>query len=156
MNIILQTNASPKNALTKELTDVRTVSAVLKDETTVTDPVFVLGGLLPGEVADINYVTVTTLHRSYFVTGVRSIRNNVWEISCHVDVLSTYAEEIKTQTAVVHRQENAWNLYLDDGIFKTYQNPHIVTKLFPSGFTTQSFVLAIAGGAQNIQPQAGE
>lgn len=152
MNIILQTNASPRNALTKELTNARTVSAVLKDETSITDPVFVLAGLLPGEVADINYVTVAALHRSYFVTGVRSIRNNVFEISCHVDVLTTYAEEIKTQTAVIHRQENAWNLYLDDGIFKTYQNPHIVTKLFPNGFTTQSFILAVAGGAQNITP----
>lgn len=152
MNIVLQTNASPKNALTKDVTDVLTVSAYLKEQTSIVDPVFVVSGLSAGDVSSINYITVETLGRSYFVTDIQSVVNNVFEFTAHVDVLSSYADEIKAQTAVIHRQENAWNLYLDDGIFKTYQNPNIVTKLFPSGFTTQSFILAVAGGAQNITP----
>lgn len=152
MNIILQTNASPKNALTKDVTNVLTVTAYLKDQTSLVDPVFVVSGLSAGDVSSINYITVETLGRSYFVTDIQSVVNNVFEFTAHVDVLSSYADEIKAQTAVIHRQENAWNLYLDDGIFKTYQNPNIVTKLFPSGFSTQSFILAVAGGAQNITP----
>ena len=47
--------------------------------------------------------------------------------------------------AIVKRQENRWNLYLDDGSFKVYQNPMVLTKAFPQGFTTQEFVLAVAG-----------
>lgn len=151
MNIILQTNDSPKNAIIKDVTDIVTVSGLLKEQTSIIDPVFILSGVTGAMLADINYITVPALHRSYFVTGVESVRNNLWEISAHVDVLSTYADAILEQSAVIHRQENDWNLYLDDGIFKTYQNPHIVTKLFPSGFTTQNFILAVAGGAQNIQ-----
>ena len=60
-------------------------------------------------------------------------------------MLSTYADGVKEQEAVIHRQENNWNLYLDDGLFKTYQNPRIGVTAFPSGFTVQNFVLAVAG-----------
>lgn len=145
MNLILYTNNSPRNKLVKDLTEITTVSAVLKDSTSIINPVFRLSGVTAVDIAKVNYIGVAALNRQYFVTSVESIRNDVWELTCHVDVLSSYADAIKAQSAVIHRQENNWNLYLDDGFFKTYQNPNIVVKRFPSGFTTQSFVLAIAG-----------
>ena len=143
-DIILQINASEKNKLTKEITNIATVSGTLKNGTSIIDPVISFEGDLSSFV-NCNYMTITTFGRSYFVNDIRSIRNNVYEISAHVDLLSSFATEIKSNTAIVRRQENMWNLYLNDGIFKTYQNPEIVTKAFPSGFTTQEFVLAVAG-----------
>ena len=146
MNVKLCTNNSPKNVLTKDVTQITELTTVvLKDNTSVIDPVFVVSSVSAADIAVTNYIECSTLGRKYFVTDVKSIRNGVWEISAHVDVLSTYDANIRLQNAIIHRQENEWNLYLDDGIFKTYQNPHIVTKLFPSGFTTQNFVLAVAG-----------
>ena len=146
MNLKLYTNNSPKNAVTKELSAVtELLNVVLKNEASFIDPVFVVSGVTDSDLATANYIECAALSRFYFITDIKSIRNGVWEISAHVDVLSTYADEIRQQTAIIHRQENEWNLYLDDGIFKTYQNPHVVTKLFPNGFTTQSFVLAVAG-----------
>ncbi len=79
------------------------------------------------------------------MTDIKSVNNNLWEITARVDVLSTYAIQIRAQTAVIKRQENSWNLYLDDPQFKVYQNPNIVVKNFPNGFSTQNFVLAVAG-----------
>lgn len=143
-NITLQTNASEKNKLTKDITDLVTLSGTLKNGTSIIDPVISFEGDLSSFV-NCNYMTISTFGRSYFVKDIRSIRNNVYEISAHVDVLSSFATQIKSNTAVVRRQENQWNLYLNDGVFKTYQNPEIVTKAFPSGFTTQEFVLAVAG-----------
>lgn len=65
----------------------------------------------------------------------------------HVDVLKSFSEEIKQQYAVVARQENTYNLMLDDGIFMVYQNPKFQTKLFSAEapFETQEFVLVVAG-----------
>ena len=77
--------------------------------------------------------------------NIRSIRNGLVEFSCHVDVLSSFATDIRNNIGVVKRQENKWNLYLNDGSFKVYQNPNVLTKAFPSGFTTQELVLAVAG-----------
>ena len=146
MNVKLCTNNSPKNVVTKDVTQVTELTTVvLKDGTSVIDPVFVVSSVSAADIAVTNYIECSTFGRKYFVTDVKSVRNGVWEISAHVDVLGTYDAAIRMQTAIIHRQENEWNLYLDDGIFKTYQNPHIVTKLFPSGFTTQNFVLAVAG-----------
>ena len=64
---------------------------------------------------------------------------------CHVDALTSFANDIKANTAIIKRNENKWNLYLNDGTFKIYQNPDVLTKEFPSGFNAQEFILAVAG-----------
>ena len=63
----------------------------------------------------------------------------------HVDVLKTYASGIRSNTAVISRQENQYNLYLQDGVFKTYANPHYEIRKFPSGFSGYHFILSVAG-----------
>lgn len=65
----------------------------------------------------------------------------------HVDVLTTYADGIKTQTAIVSRQKEKRNMMLDDGWFMAYQNPIIQQKYFSNAtpFETQEFVLIVAG-----------
>lgn len=143
-NIELKTNNSEQNRLNKDTKTIMTVSGVLKEETSIIDPVI----KIECEISDVtgcNYLSIPVFKRSYFVNDIRSIRNGLVEFSCHVDVLSTYAEQIKNNTGIIKRQENKWNLYLNDGTFKVYQNPNVLTKAFPSGFTTQEFVLAVAG-----------
>jgi hypothetical protein len=97
-------------------------------------------------MASVNYMYIPSFSRYYFINNVISINNEICEVHAHVDVLSTYKDEIRAQRAVVSRQEKKWNLYLNDGVFKTYQNPYIITKAFSSGFTSQHFILTIAGG----------
>ena len=35
--------------------------------------------------------------------------------------------------------------YLQDGVFKTYANPHLEIRQFPTGFTDYNFVFSVAG-----------
>lgn len=144
-SIELKTNNSERNRLTKDTKTIMTVSGVLKEETSIIDPVIKIECEL-SVITGCNYLSIPSFGRSYFVNDIRSIRNGLVEVSCHVDVLSTYADQIKNNTGIIKRQENEWNLYLNDGTFKVYQNPNVLTKAFPSGFTTQEFVLAVAGG----------
>lgn len=146
MTFTLMSNNSEREALTKSLTTLETLTGSLRNQSSIIDPVIEVTGIASATVTSCNYAYIPEFGRYYFVKNIISIRTNVWVIQCHVDVLKTYATQIKAQTAVVRRQENNWNLYLDDGIFKTYQNPQIITKAFPAGFTTQNFVLAVAGG----------
>ena len=76
---------------------------------------------------------------------MRSIRNGLVEISGVVDVLTSFASGIRANRGIVAKQENDWNLYVNDGTFRVYQNPMVLTKEFPSGFSTSEFVMAIAG-----------
>ena len=143
-DIILQRNNSEMNRVSKSVDNILTVSGTLKEDTSIIDPVIKIECEL-SNVTGCNYISVPAFGRSYFVTNIRSIRNGLVEFACHVDVLSSFATSIRSNTAIIKRQENSWNLYLNDGSFKIYQNPNVLTKAFPSGFTTQEFVLAIAG-----------
>lgn len=145
MDITLQINNSEKNRLDKNITDIVTLSGTLREQTSIINPVIVIEGDLSSFV-NCNYMTITAFNRSYFINNITSINNNLFEISAHVDVLSTYKTQIRDNSAIIARQEKKWNLYLNDGVFKTYQNPHIVTKAFPSGFTQQHFIFSVAGG----------
>lgn len=142
--VALQSNSSPKNQLDKSVSGVLTVSGTLKEGTSVIDPVILVQAPL-STLVNANYMTISAFGRSYFITDIRSIRNDLVEISGHVDVLSTYAAGIRGNNAIIYRQENDWNLYLDDGSFQIYQNPSVLTRPFPSGFSTLEFVLAVAG-----------
>lgn len=140
-------NNSESERVVKELQTLTTMAGSLKDGTSVINPTVVIQAI-PATVQQIttsNYLHIPDFGRYYFIRDISSVRTNLWEISCHVDVLQTYAAQIKEQTAIIQRQENEWNLYLNDGSFKVYQNPNVLTKPFPNGFTTNEFVLAIAG-----------
>ena len=145
MTITLQVSNSPKNALEKDVTTVASLSGVLKNSTSIINPTIIIEGDL-SSYTNVNYMTIAEFGRSYFINNITSVTNSLFEISAHVDVLSSFSAEIKANKAIIHRQENNWNLYLDDGSFRVYQNPMVLTKAFPSGFTTQEFVLAVAGG----------
>lgn len=141
-SITLQTNSSDSVSLDKTLTDLLSVTGTLKDTTSIINPTILISGTIP---TACNYMTIPTFGRSYFITDIRSVHNELFEVDGHVDVLTTYASEIRACSGIIARQENRWNLYIDDGTFKVYQNPRLTLKTFPSGFTTQEFVLAVAG-----------
>lgn len=145
INIKLQTNLSEPRRVDKDLTDVTTLAATLRDDTSLQDPVLLVEADLT-TLAAVNYLTIEVFGRSYFVTGMTSIATGLTEITAHVDVLSSFKTQIRENRAIIARQENEWNLYLNDGAFKTYQDPMVMTAPFPSGFNTYEFVLAVAGG----------
>ena len=137
-------NQSENIRLDKKTKTISTVSGTLKDSTSIIDPVITIECAL-ADVVGCNYISIPKFNRLYFVNNIRSVGQGLVEFSCHVDVLSSFADEIRKNDAIVKRQENKWNLYLNDGTFKVYQNPLVLTRAFPSGFSTQEFVLAVAG-----------
>ena len=143
-SIQLLRNNSERNRLSKNLSSITTVTGTLKSSTSIMNPVIQIECELT-DVTNCNYMYIPTFNRYYFVDDITSITSDIVQFTGHVDVLTTYASQIRSNNAIVKRQENRWNLYLDDGSFKVYQNPMVLTKAFPQGFTTQEFVLAVAG-----------
>lgn len=142
---ILQLNNSEDNRVTKDLDTMVILNGVLKEETSIISPTITFDYPVTS-FAVANYMTIPAFNRSYFITDIRSITATLTEISLKVDVLSTYDESIRACTAIIAQQENRWNLYLDDGTFKTYSNPNVLTKPFPNGFGNDFyFILAVAG-----------
>ena len=146
MKIILQRNGSEDNKLDKSLTTVMALTGELKEETSIIDPVITIKTNDASQLVTCNYMTIAEFSRKYFIKDIKWKSNDIWEITAHVDVLTSFKSEIKQQYALVQRQEIDYNLLLSDPCFKVYQNPKIVTKEFPSGFEGGSYILLIAGG----------
>lgn len=146
MKIELIRNLSEPNKVIKELESHGTITGSLKETTSILSPTMVVKtGLDVLTIATTNYMYIEDFKRYYFITDIKSVKTGLWEISGRVDVLQSYSDLIKQQTAIVKRQENKWNLYLNDGSFRVYQNPMVLTKPFASGFNSFNFVLSVAG-----------
>lgn len=142
MTVELYNNSSPANYVNKTISLVNSYTGTLRQQSSVVDPVIVLERSNP---VGFNYAYISDFNRYYFVENIVSELNNLIAIYLHVDVLMTYKAAIQSMRAVIKRQEFSYNGYLDDGIYKAYQNPlHKLIK-FPYTFSDFSFVLAIAG-----------
>lgn len=143
--ITIQTSSSEKNRVDKSLTDIAALSGTLRNDTSIIDPVFRIEGDISQYLA-ANYCTVPAFGRSYFINNIRSLRANLFEIVCHVDVLSSFKTQLRSNSAIIHRSERNWNLYLNDGSLKSLQNPSITTQEFQETFYgVYSYVLILAG-----------
>lgn len=146
--IKLQKNLSPVNKVGKDITDVAIATGTLRDGTSIIDPIVRIDSTLSDNmISDVNYAYIEEFGRYYLVTNIEIDNNRLWNVHMHVDVLETYKEQIKEQNAVVARQENNYNLMLDDGWFMSYQDPIIQTLPFSvaAPFESQEFILVIAG-----------
>lgn len=162
VTIIAYSMTSAANVVNKKISEIVTMEGVFKRPTSIIDPVITV----VCDNADVwrkgfNYLYIQEFKRYYYVTNIIAVQGNydatppeaggnpvqLWEIHTHVDVLMSFQDEIKAQSAIVARQEATYNLMLDDGVFMCYQNPKIQTKLFsnPAPFETQEFVLVVAG-----------
>lgn len=72
------------------------VSIDLKDQTQILTPTFILHWT---EYPDYNYAEF--MGRYYFISTIESIRNDIWALSCSVDLLATYKSEILSTSAFV-------------------------------------------------------
>lgn len=143
MEIQLFTNNSDVRTMGKNLTARGTITGTWKDNTDILEPHIVINNR---NMAGINYCYIPEFGRYYYVDDEAKLTGGRIELTCAVDVLESWKPYIKNLTAVIARQEFKWNLYLNDEMFKAYQNPAIITKTFPNGFNTQEFVLTVAGG----------
>ena len=141
--IKLQNNQSPVNKIGKILYEVATVTGDLKNESEVISPEILIQS--DSSILSANYMTIDTFHRKYFIEEIQSVRTNLWLVKAHVDVLETYASKILSNTAVVLRQENNFDLLLNDGVFKCKQDPRISYRKFSSGLGDFNYILITQG-----------
>ena len=145
LSVTLYNSASPVEKIGKTLTAGGSYSCTLKDTTSVLNPLLIVRTSDP--VYNYNYLYIQEFGRYYFINDIRSVNNNVWEISAHVDVLETYSTAILANSAVIKRQASQYNLYLDDPDFHAYNYERIQTLKFPANTFNKNlnYVLVVNG-----------
>jgi len=144
MTIRLYKNSSNNNTVDKDLNLVTALSGTLRETSTVVNPT-ILVNLADNQLSNVNYAYIAEFSRYYYITDITCIRDTIFQLNMKVDVLYTYRREIRRNYAIIERNENEYDLKLNDGMFQTQQNPRIAQYPFPSGFNTWDYVLAIAG-----------
>lgn len=137
LDLYLYTTDSSVDDLDKILTSVGSLSGALREESDILYPVI----KIEYSQINFNYVYIPIWKRYYFVTGIKSIRTGLWEITLKVDVLTTYKNLIRQQTAFVLRNEYVYDedkvdTYVNTSYDKTinYQTINTSVDLFKTNY----------------------
>lgn len=99
------------------------------------------------EILKANMIYIPDLSRWYEVRPESVLDlGGIIKLTCEEDDIMSNLSDVLNLKAVIKRQENRFNTYLNDEKYKAYEYSRIQTLEFPQGFTEQAFVLAIAGG----------
>lgn len=148
MDITLYINNSEPNKIHKSLSGGHTLSCVLKQPTSVLNPVIIITDTI--DVIDYNYAYIESFSRYYYITDIKSVKNTLWEISLQSDPLMSFAGEISHCGAIIEKSSE-----IDDKAspyIKTEANVVLSKRKtdivpFPSGFDDDGkFILITAGG----------
>lgn len=134
MTIYYWTNFSKRKNSTKRPSGTGTSkTVVLKEGTSIERPTFVFSS----NDFTINYIQA--FGHYYFVDDIKSVRNDLIEVSCSMDVLATFKTEIGSYTAFIERSATHINSLIPDPYVtmlnsETLQeNSYSVTDLFTAG-----------------------
>ena len=146
-NIQLYYNASERKVVGKNLTEVGDpIQCVVKGDASIMTPIFVYSSN-SNYPAGINYLYWADTGRYYFIDDIQILTGGRMALYCTVDVLETYADYIKLQTAIVNKQQNDANLFFDDGSFVKDSRQFYTVKSFPNGFNDDGEFILITAGA---------
>lgn len=147
MNLILYNNPDDKRKVNKSITQVgNTITTFeFKDDTSLMNPTIILKDGLSVLSNDVNYLYVDTVNRYYFINDITFSQQHIL-LSCSVDVLMSFREEILAQTAILKRQENIMSGYLNDGELVSNQYNNTVLKAFTNPFKKALEFIIVVGG----------
>ena len=144
--ITLYSNKASKEVVDKsgDLVTIETMSGDFRGSMSVLRPVIQIKPTSTSTAAKI-------ISRYYYVTAINTTANNYIELELLIDVLMSWKTSILAQKVIVSRNEKEYSLYLDDSVLKVYNKPNVTVYHFKDGqgneqgFTSQEFVLAMAG-----------
>lgn len=129
----------------------RTMNGHLKSDCSIMDPIIEI--TYDPVLAGCNYMYIDDFERYYHINNIEVGAQRAF-IHAHVDVLQTYAQQIRQLDCIIARQESKdhANLYLNDKIFRALNYKIINTVRFPKTpfmngkQNVDSLVLTVGGG----------
>lgn len=145
MQITIYSGFSKENNSTKQPSGGIAVNCVLKEDTSIINPVFILQG------ANLSTNYVKWNDRYYFVDDVVSIRNDAVELHCHVDAMASWKSAIGSSSQYVTRAASAYNDKIIDGKYPALAGAEVDITTLPGDFASTfnpdngSYVVGIIG-----------
>ena len=146
MQLKLYKNLSEKARIGKTLVEEIDMTGVLHGESSVIDPTILINATQ--SIAEYNYMYINEFKRFYFINNIVAVRNGLFRVEAHVDVLESFEAPIKALNVIIDKQEKAsFNKYLDSGDWVTTCKQFTNVLSFPNGFNENGeYILLVAGG----------
>lgn len=119
-----------------------------RNESSIIDPVITIEKTNPAEF-HYNYMWIEEFQRWYYINEFITIRNKLWELHAHVDVLYTWRTDIENMKAIIDKSADPSlsNMYIDDGSFVMDSRKYNLVVPFENGLSQDGeFILICAGG----------
>ena len=156
MRIYLYTCNSEYNRINKKeyLTNEFQIEGILKEESSVIDPQILIEKTNPAKY-NYNYMYIPDFNRWYYIQNIEHLRNKLWKITAHVDVLYTWGASIKSSKCILERTQNDKNanLYLNDGSFVLDSRKYLLTLPFENGLEDDGELVLICACGSPISGQ---
>lgn len=122
-------NKSPRNKLAKILTNASSSLTIrYKENTSIFNPDIMISSSI--DISGYNYIYVGgNIERFYYIESYE-MSQQYYILHCHVDVLMSFGADIRNTECIVSKNENTFNLFLDDNKMKLYNKERILTKPF--------------------------
>lgn len=146
MKFTLYQTKSEVNEVNKSLSNPLELSGTLRESTDAVNPVIMIEAINPTKY---NYAYIPEFGRYYFIQEFESVRTGLWRVKMHVDVLKTYAAEIKNTFAIINKQavKSNGDVYLNDGSFVLTSKSFSTILNFSNGFNDNGEFILITAGA---------
>lgn len=146
MYIQLYNNQSTNNTMGKSITLLNTVSAILKQNCSVEEPELTLL-YNSNDIDNVNYIYIEDFKRYYFCK-IETLQGNKYRLSCAVDVLESFKDDIKSLNIIISDTEKYLaNNYLPSDIWINNVKAKTTIMNFPNGLLDDGeFILITAGG----------
>lgn len=142
MQILLYNNSSPRNKISKALTQVGVLAGSLRDETNIVSPTIRISGAV---FPDFNYARIPDFNRYYYLKDVRAVRSGIWDISLQSDPLMSF--NLASVKGVVTEAQELGSNYLNGRQFVRLVKSKTDIITFPNGLLDSGeYILITAGG----------
>lgn len=148
MKVDLYINKSDNNVLNKTISKISSVNCIIKGAISFIAPNIILE--TDEDMNEINYIYIEEFNRYYFIRDIIPMTGNRYAISCKVDVLESFKNEIKNINCILaNTQLIGKDNYLpsDNWITKVKDKTDIIN--FPNGLSDNGeYILITAGGGE--------
>lgn len=144
MDVVFYNNVSDDDTINKNITPVRTITGVLKNECSVENPIIIFenSGMIAG-----NYCYISEFGRYYYIVNQTILSNNRVRVDLTVDVLESFKNSILALDVIVDNSTGSNDNYLPSDLWVSNVKTKTDILNFPSGFNESgAFILITAGG----------
>lgn len=144
MSLQMYTCTSDNRCIDKSKTAIGSpISCSFKDDTTMENPAVIISP--DAYSAACNYVYLDDTSRFYYVTDVTFSQQRCI-LQLKVDVLMSFAAEIKLSKCIAARSSSSFNMYVNDEKYNALEYSNVFTKPFPNSFSKSLEYVLIVGG----------